>query len=148
MRGQNNIKILKSVTIKGQNHYCTKDWTDMFIALCAPANELLTFISEWHICGLLTWRRHSNFVNFLYKVHKVTISVFAPSNHENVKQGGHFGMKKHKTNAICCFFMHMNRRDVGGCKEQNTKFSKQSKCNSKFMNDNGGIVIVDVYRNG
>ena len=26
MKGQNNIKILESATIKGQNHYCTKDW--------------------------------------------------------------------------------------------------------------------------
>ena len=77
MKSQNNIKILKSGAIKGQNRYCEKDWTDMFIALCAPVNELLAFISEWHVCGLLTWRRHNNFVNFLYKVHKVT-ECFSP----------------------------------------------------------------------
>jgi hypothetical protein len=75
MKGQNNVKILKSGTMKGQNRYCTKDWADMFITLCAPVNELLTFVYEWHVCVLLTWTRHSNFVNFLYKVHEVTVSV-------------------------------------------------------------------------
>ena len=64
------------MTIKGQNHYCIKDWTEIFIALCAPVDESLTFKSEWHVCGLLAWRRHSNFVNFLYKVYEVI--VFQP----------------------------------------------------------------------
>jgi hypothetical protein len=43
--GQNSIKILKSVTAKGLNHYCAKDLTEMFIELCAPVNELVTFKS-------------------------------------------------------------------------------------------------------
>jgi len=37
----------------------------MFLALCAAVNESVTFKSEWHVCGPLTWRRHSNFVDFL-----------------------------------------------------------------------------------
>jgi hypothetical protein len=119
----------------------------MFIALCTPVNESLTFKSEWHVCGPLTWRRHSNFVNFLYKVHKVTVSVLAPTCHENVKQGRCCGMKEYKTNAICCFCMQMNRRDVGGCKERNTTLSKQSKCISKFISDDGGLLVVDLYQN-
>ena len=41
----------------------------------------------------------------------------------------------------------MNRRDVGGCKEQNTTVSKQSKCNSKFIKDDGGLLVVDLYQN-
>jgi hypothetical protein len=56
-------------------------------------------------------------------------------------------LKKYKTNAICCFCMQMNRRGVGGCKEQNTTLSKQSKCNSKFINDDGGLLVVDLYQN-
>jgi hypothetical protein len=147
MKGQNNIKILKSVTVKGQNHYCTKDRTEMFIALYAPVNESPTFKSEWHVCGLLTWRRHSNFVNFLYKVHEVAVSVLALSNHENVKQGRCCGMKKYQTFAIWCFCMQMYRIDVCRCKEHNTTLSKQSKCNSKFINDDGGLLVVDLYQN-
>jgi len=147
MKGQNNIKILKSVTIKGQNHYCTKDWTEMFIALCAPVNGSLTFKSEWHVCRLLTWGRHRNFVNFLYKVRKVTVSVLAPSNHENVKQGRRCDMKKYKTSAICCFCMQMYGIDVGVFKERNTTLGNQSKCGSKFINDKGGLLVVDLYQN-
>lgn len=125
MKGQNNIKILKSVTVKGQNHYCTNNWTEMFIALCAPVNESLMFKSKWHVCGLLTWGRHSNFVHFLYEVHEVALSVLALSDYENVKQGRCCGMKKYQACSFCCFCMQVYRIDVNRCKEQNTTLSKE-----------------------
>lgn len=43
--------------------------------------------------------------------------------------------------------MQMYRIDVGRCKEQNTTLSKQSKCNSKFINNDGGLLVVDLYQN-
>jgi len=77
----------------------------------------------------------------------VSVSVIAATYHENVKQRRRFGVKKYQTSAISCFCVQTNRRDVGGRKERNVTLSQQSKCNSKFINDDGGLLVVDLYQN-
>jgi hypothetical protein len=77
----------------------------------------------------------------------VTVSVIAATCHENIKQRRHFGIKKYQTSAISYFCVQTNRRDVGVRKERNTTLSQPSKCNSKFINDDGGLLVVDLYQN-